>query len=321
VKTVSTIFIIFVILYGTCSAQESEYEPGYQLVMRSNPALTGSEGEGFLRLTYANFYPGNSYNLHSVHVSYDSYFPALHGGAGFFISDDYLGGIVNDLRGGLSYSYFLRAGKDMFINAGLTASFYHRGFNFDRAILPDQIDAMGNVSTPSSELLTNSGHTVFDIGAGFLFISEKVFGGFSVSHLTEPDLSATGSSAEKLKRKLFLHISGDLSLNKARDLGIQPQAYLGLQQGFVSAGAGAVISINYLSVNALLITDNAENLNIQTGFSLKSGKMSIYYNYRFNIISGNQLIPLSLLHQAGVAFSLHNVEKRNLIKTINLPKL
>jgi hypothetical protein len=38
-------------------------------------------------------------------------------------------------------------------------------------------------------------------------------------------------------------------------------------------------------------------------------------------LSGNKLMPLSLLHQTGVAFSLNNVEKRNLIKTINLPKL
>ena len=320
-KSLIKIFIFIVIFYADCSGQEPDHEPGYQLVMMSNPALTGCEGDGFLRLSYLNYYPGNNFNLHSVHLSYDSYFPSLHGGAGLFLSDDYLGGIVNDLKGGLSYSYFLRAGKDLFINAGLTGSFYHRGFDFDRAILPDQIDAMGIVSIPSSEILTNSGKTIFDIGAGFLFITEKVFGGFSVSHLAEPDLSATGNSTDRLKRKLFLHISVDLSLKRTKDLRIQPQAYLGLQKGYFSAGAGCVVAINNLSVNALFTANNAGNLNIQTGFSLNIGKMSIYYNYCFNIISGNQLIPLSLLHQAGVAFSLHNVEKRNLIKTINLPKL
>ena len=61
----------------------------------------------------------------------------------FILSDDYLGGIVNDMRGGLSYSYFFQAGKDLFINAGLSASFYHRGYNFDKAVLPDQIDPLG----------------------------------------------------------------------------------------------------------------------------------------------------------------------------------
>jgi type IX secretion system PorP/SprF family membrane protein len=290
-------------------------------MMMNNPALSGSEGEGLLRLSYLNYYPGNGFNLHSVYISYDSYYPALHGGAGFYLSDDYIGGIVNDLRGGLSYSYFLQAGKDLFINAGLSGSFYHRGFNFDKAILPDQIDPLGIVSIPSSEILATSGQTVFDIGAGFLFITGKFFGGISITHLTEPDLSGTGSSNERLKRKLLLHASGDFNLKKTPDLRIRPLAYMGLQKGFFSAGAGAAFELNYLSVNALLLSENAENLNIQTGFSFKSGKISIYYNYRFNIVSGNKLLPLSLLHQTGLAFSLHNVEKRNLIKTINLPNL
>ena len=82
-------------------------------------------------------------------------FPYLHGGAGFYLSDDYLGGIVNDLRGGFSYAYFLQAGKDLFINAGLSASVYHRGYNFGNAVLPDQIDPLGGVSFPSSEMLVN----------------------------------------------------------------------------------------------------------------------------------------------------------------------
>ena len=62
-------------------------------------------------------------------------------------------------------------------------------------------------------------------------------------------------------------------------------------------------------------------MNIQTGFAFKSGKVSVYYNYRFNIVSENKLMPLSLLHQTGLAFSLNNVDKRNIIKTINFPEL
>jgi type IX secretion system PorP/SprF family membrane protein len=289
--------------------------------MLNNPALSGSEGDGVLRLSYLNFYPGNNYNLHSVYFSYDSYFPALHGGTGFYLADDYLGGIVNDFRGGISYAYFLQAGKDLFINAGLSASIYHRGYSFDKAVLPDQIDPLGGISLPSSEILTASGRTVFDIGAGFLFIRGKVFGGFSINHLAEPDLSGTGLSNERLKRKLLLHLAGDINLNKTQSLNIRPLAFLELQKKFLSAGAGAVMESKYLSINTIMLGDNGKNMNIQTGFSFKSGKVSIYYNYRFNIVSANKLMPISLLHQTGLAFSLNSVEKRNIIKTINYPKL
>src|SRR5450759_4391560 len=270
-------FLLFTFfLPAYCFGQETDPGSSYQMIMIKNPSLAGSEGDGVLRLSYLNFYPGNNYNLHSVYFSYDSYFSKLHGGAGIYLADDYLGGIVNDFRGGLSYSYFLQAGKDLFINAGLSASAYHRGYNFDNAVLPDQIDPLGGVSLPSSEILATQGRTVFDMGAGFLFISGKIFGGFSINHLTEPDLSISGSSNERLKIKLLLHLAGDFDVNEVQSPKARPLAFLILQGGFLSSGAGVVIESNHLAVNAIMLGDNGSNMNMQTGFSFKSGKVSIY---------------------------------------------
>jgi type IX secretion system PorP/SprF family membrane protein len=313
------LFIFFLPVY--CFGQDTDTGPGYQIMMMNNPSIAGSGGDSELRLSYLNFYPGNNYNLHSVYLSYDSYLSGLHGGVGFYLADDYLGGIVNDIRGGISYGYFLQAGKDLFINAGLSASVYHRGFDFKNAILPDQIDPLGGVTLPSSEILSSSGRTVFDIGAGFLFTSGKFTGGLSISHLAEPDLSATGYSNERLKRKILAHLSGDFTMNKENDLKILPLTYLSLQDGFLSGGAGASVEIKYIAVNMAVLGDSGKNLNIQTGFSFSTGRICVYYNYRFNAISGNNLLPLSLLHQTGLAFSLNDVEKRNDVKTINFPKL
>jgi type IX secretion system PorP/SprF family membrane protein len=313
------LFIFFTASYSF--GQEIDPGPGYQMMMINNPALAGSSGDGELRLSYLNFYPGNNYNLHSVYFSYDSYFSQIHGGAGIYLTDDYLGGIINDFRGGLAYSYFLQAGKDLFINGGLSASIYHRGYDFNNAILPDQIDPLGGISLPSSEALASTGRTVFDIGAGFLFTSGKFSGGFSINHLAEPDLSAKGSSSDRLKRKLLVHLSEDLTLSKAQNLKIEPLAYFGIQGGYINGGAGAALEIKSLTINGVVMGDNGKNLNIQTGFSFRAGRITGFYNYRFNVASGNKLLPISLLHQTGLAFSLNSVEKRNTIKTINFPKL
>jgi type IX secretion system PorP/SprF family membrane protein len=315
------ILLLIIIINIDCLGQGADPGPGYQMLMISNPALSGSEGDGVLRLSYLNFYPGNNYNLHSVYFSYDSYFPDLHGGAGLYLSDDYLGGIVNDLKAGFSYAYFLQAGKDLFINAGLSASIYHRGYDFGSAVLPDQIDPLGGVTIPSSEVFTGKGQNIFDLGAGFLLISGKYFGGFSISHLTEPDLSGTGLPDEKLKRKLLLHLSGDFDILKMNSLKVRPVTLLALQGGFLSAGAGAVLESNYLSVNAIMLGDSGGNMNVQTGFSINTGKLNIFYNYRFNIGSENKLMPFSLLHQTGLAFSLNSVDKKYIIKAIKFPKL
>jgi len=320
-KILTLILFIIILFPGHCYGQETDAGPGFQMIMMNNPAFSGSEGDGVLRLSYLNYYPGKSLNLHTAYCSYDSYFSELHGGAGFFLSEDYQGGIVNDFRGGLSYAYFLQAGRDFFINAGLSASIYHRSFNFDKAVFPDQIDPLGGVSFPTSELISTTGHTIFDVGAGFLFIAGKVFGGISVNHLAEPDLSGTGYSNEKLKRKYLFHMAGDLTISEEKYLIIRPMVFMELQGEFLSAGSGAVLESKYLSFNAILLRDNGKNTNIQTGFSFSAGKISVYYNYRFNIGSNNNLMPISLIHQTGLAFSLYNVDKRNVIKTINFPKL
>jgi hypothetical protein len=102
---------------------------------------------------------------------------------------------------------------------------------------------------------------------------------------------------------------------------IQPIIFLNLQKDYFIAGAGAAVEFKYLSVNAVFFRDSGENLNFQTGFSFSTGKVTFFYNYRLNVHSGNNLLPLSLLHQTGLAFSLNGVEKRNTVKTINFPKL
>jgi type IX secretion system PorP/SprF family membrane protein len=318
----STAAIIFIVIVFTkiCSGQEPGSGTGYQMTLMNNPAFSGSNGDGALRLSYLNYFPGNNYKLNSVWLSYDSYFPLLHGGTGFYISDDYTGGIINDLRAGMSYSYFLQAGRDLFINAGLSASVIHRGFNYQGAVLPDQIDPVGGVSLPSAEVLENGGQSLFDLGAGLLIISGKFFAGVSVTHLNEPGFSETGPSDEKLKRTFFSYIAVDFGTGSKNEMKVRPQIYSAFREGYYYLAAGAAIEIPVFSLNVLFIRNGEDNLNLQSGFSFTRGNLNIYYNYTFNVASGNNLLPFSLLHQTGLAYSLNHVEKRNSIKTINFPK-
>jgi type IX secretion system PorP/SprF family membrane protein len=318
---IGELIFFFAVICSDCMGQAYAPDPGYQSVMMNNPAFSGCKGDGIMRLSYLNHYPGNSYNLHSVYFSYDAYFPSLHGGAGAYLSDDYLGGIINEIRGGLSYAYFLQAGRDLFINAGLSASVVHRGFNFDDAVLPDQIDPRGGISFPAGENLAIAGRTVFDIGTGFLFIYRKLFWGISFNHLAEPDLSGSGIPGDKLRRELQFRFCGEIPVSQAHDLSVMPQVHFVMKEGTVSMGAGSLLKANDLSFNVLFIGDNEKNLNLQTGFAIRLGKTDVFYNYRFNISSQDRLLPSSLIHQAGIALRLIHAEKRNVLKTINFPEL
>ena len=305
----------------TAIGQEIGYGPGYQTVLINNPAFTGSEGDGTLRLSYLNFYPGNSFNLHSVYVSYDSFIPEIHGGAGFFLSDDYLGGIINDLRGGISYAYHFQVDKNVFINAGLTASCYYRGFNNGSIILPDQIDPLNGNSLPSGESISEMGRAVLDLSTGIMIFSERFFAALALNHLAAPDLARSGFQPDRLKRKLVLNFAGKFNLNNSLQIIVRPVLIAELQNTERSLGAGGSLENNSLSLSSVLLVNSAKAIDLQTGCSLKKGRLLFFYNYRFNIASGNKILPVSIMHQAGLALSLNYVDKRKIIKTINFPKL
>jgi type IX secretion system PorP/SprF family membrane protein len=320
---VRVIIIFLAVLLTTIKVrgQETSYGPGYQTVLINNPAFTGSEGDGTLRLSYLDFYPGNNFNLNSVYVSYDSFVPAIHGGAGFFLADDYLGGIINDLRGGISYAYHFQADKNVFINAGLTASCYYRGYNNGRIILPDQIDPLNGNSLPSGESISAMGRAVFDIGTGVMIFSEKIFAALAINHLATPDLAGSGLQTDKLERKLVMNLAGKFNLNETHQIFVRPVINAELQKNGSILGVGGSFENNSLSLSLILLANSAKDVDLQTGCSIKKGKFLFFYNYRFNIVSSNQILPLSLMHQAGLALSLNYVDKRKIIKTINFPKL
>lgn len=302
-------------------AQETDYGSGYQTIMMTNPSFTGSEGDGILRLSYFNYYPGMNYDLHSFFVSYDSYFPVLHGGAGFYISNDYTGGIVNDIRGGFAYSYHLQAGKNIYINAGLGASFFYRGFRMSGIILPDQIDPLRGAVLQSAETLENKGHTAFDASAGFLLIAGRYTAGLSVGHLTEPDLSGYGSSVEKMRRKITLHLTGEFFNQGKMKIALRPMVYSMIQGNYFQAGSGAAFETSFFSLSSMLLISSSKDFDLQAGISLNKGPFFAFYNYCFNLVSGNSLLPASLFQHAGIGVSLNYVDKRNTIKTINFPEL
>jgi type IX secretion system PorP/SprF family membrane protein len=316
------LFILFSFLLTALSSlsQEVAYGPGYRTILAFNPAFSGAGGTAVLNLSYLNFYPGNNFDLHTFYASFDSYYETLHGGIGAWISNDYNGGILNDTRGGISYAYSLQAGEDLFINAGLSAALFHRGMNFSGAVLPDMIDPVRGVSMPSGENLVPSTVTVFDVGAGFLLMYRNFFSGFSVNHLSQPDISA-GSGIQRLRRKAYLNAAIRIPLNESRNFNLIPASFVEFSTNSISAGAGASFESNILALNALLLTPGSGNLDAQAGFSVKTGKLGIFYSYRFNILSGNRLTPFSLLHNTGISIGLNSVDKRKGSKTITLPEL
>lgn len=316
-------YIILILLPGVfdLEAQDNFSGPLFQTALMHNPSYAGAEGGGTIRTAYTSILPGNNYNLHSVYISYDTYSQVLHGGAGFYLCGSYLGGIANDISGGLTYSYLIQAGRDLYIHAGLSASVFHRGYAFGKAVFPDMIDPLSGVIYPGAESLDSRGKTSVDIDAGVLLSYKFISGALSVSHLTQPDISESAASVDRLKRKVNFESAARLVAGKGGKFFISPVVAAVYQPGFFETSAGAALETLHFSVSTLVFANNMRSLALQTGFSVSAGDISVFYAYKFNIASGEAFLPVSLAHRTGLLFRLNKIEKRNNGSTIILPHL
>jgi len=302
-------------------AQDTESLSFYYNPVQANPALAGSEGPGKLRLNYRDYYPGKGLNLHSINCSYDSFLEVIHGGLGIYVSENIMGDLLNDFRAGAAYSYHLRASRDFYINAGFMASVIHRGLNTGNLVLPDQIDPILGAVLPSGEFITSVSRTVFDAGLGFLFSYRDYHAGISMNHVFRPDLSGSGLQESALGRRLSMH-GGAIFNTGTPDLSLAPGFIINFQSGNIISAFGAGIGYKSLSFNILPFFDPRSGLSfVQTGIYFEQGKIELGYNFNFIPFRNDRLQPFTLSNQVYISIGIYNIEKRDVIKAINYPKM
>ena len=315
------LILVFYCINVVAIGQNGGIDPSVSSLILGNPGAVGVQGGGTLYFSYNNLYTGNRYNIYNARAVFDGFFEGIHGGASLFMTNDNLGDIVNDFRAGFSYSYHFRAGDNLYIGAGLSTALFYRGFNFSGAVLPDQIDAVMGVVFPSGEVLVNRSIVRPDMASGVVFMFNKYYAGLSVFHLNQPNISGTAYSETFLNRQLLANFGGEIGLGADLGLVLKPVVALGVGKDIFSATIGASLEIPRLSVNSLLMYHNNDYLDLQMGVSVSAGNVILFYNYLFNILSYNNILPTALHHQVGIAIGLYSVDKRKSIKTMNFSKI
>ncbi len=304
----------------TISGQDTWYGSVSGMQMMYNPAFAGVGGNPSLKISTFSFLPGNGFGLQSVFASYDGYFSSLHGGAGVWLSDDITGDILNDVRGGASYAYHFRAGRETFVTAGLTASFISLGIRSGSIILPDDIDPFRGITGGGTDYISPAPFIRFDLGTGFTVSSGNWYAGASVMHLTKPSLSDDGQEYNRINR-LFT-VTGGISLNpRGKDITLTPSAAILAQGNGLKIYLGSEASWKGLYGNLFMwhVTDGFTSLGGSAGWSAAAVKIMISYSY---IVAGrNASFGGTAIVKAGAMFSFRNVEKSRAAHIIKLPLL
>jgi len=290
--------------------------------MRSmfNPAFSGVEGKTALRISSCSFLPGGGFGLNSLFASIDGFVPQLHGGASFWISNDFLGEITNELRSGVTYAYHLKAGENLFFNAGLTASLINVGIRRSDIVFPDDLDPYGGVISASGETYSGNGITRFDIGSGFTIASGGWYGGFAVLHLAKPYMSESQKSESRLPRKYIIEGGTEIPFGSG-DITLNPSLAIIMQGKWFIADAGFSVSMYQLSaaLSCWYIKDGLTAIQPSVGWS--GNTTSVCMSYSYNLDIPHNTLPSTAIVRLSVSFIFSNVEKRKVFHIIKLPEM
>lgn len=304
----------------TLSGQDTWYGTVSGMQVMYNPAFAGVGGSTSLKISAYTFLPGNGFGLKSIYASWDGYYSSLHGGAGVWVSEDMPGDIMNDLRGGASYAYHFRAGREIFITAGLTASVITRGIRSGSVILPDDIDPFRGITGGGTEYIPPAPVIRFDLGTGFTVSSGSWYAGASVMHLTRPSLSDDNQDHNRLNRLFTLN--GGFSLTpRGKDLALSPSAAILIQGEGMKIYLGSEASWKGICGALFMwhVTDGFTSLGGAAGWDAPAVKIMMSYSYI--VAGGNASFGGTAVVKAGAMFSFGNVEKSRATHIIKLPLL
>jgi len=315
-----TLAVALLLCTVTLTGQDTWYGSASGMQVMYNPAFAGVEGASSVKISAFSFLPGNGFGLRSVYASYEGYFSSLRGGAGAWVSDDILGDVMNDLRGGAFYSYHFRAGRRLFVTAGLTAAVITRGIRSGSVILPEDIDPFRGITGGGTGYFPPAPLTRFDLGTGFTIASGNWFGGASVMHLTKPSLSDDALDHNRVNRLLTL-TGGILLTPGGKDFSMLPSASLFIQGDETRIYLGSEASWKGLAGSLSLwhVSDGFTSLGVSAGWDAITVKIMLSYSY---IVSGGSATMVgTAIVKAGAMFSFGNVEKSRGAHIIKLPLL
>ncbi|HMQ48626.1 MAG TPA: PorP/SprF family type IX secretion system membrane protein [Saprospiraceae bacterium] len=194
----SALYLVFFLTsIAATYGQDPIYSQFFAAPLQINPAFAGTTFAPRLTANYRNEWAAYEGGYETYSVAYEQSIESLNSGIGLMLTGDDAGdGIYQTTYFSGVYGYQVRLNDRATIRFGLEAGLIQRRLNWDRLIFLDQIDPIegpiGGSGAPNPSQETppdNLNQVLFDVGAGLMIHSQKVYGGLSIKHLNTPDES------------------------------------------------------------------------------------------------------------------------------------
>ncbi|MBI4947734.1 MAG: type IX secretion system membrane protein PorP/SprF [Bacteroidetes bacterium] len=198
----------------TIKAQDPHFAQFYANPIYLNPAFAGSQGCPRICMNYRNQWPNIAGTFVTTSSSFDTRVNGISGGLGFHFLNDQAGqGTLRSTRFSAMYAYQTNITREFSMAFGLQATYGQKKMDWSKLTFGDMIDPKYGFSSYTLEQQPNKQVVSYpDFSAGVLGYSKRVYAGFSVAHLTQPNESLISGSSP-LPRKYNGHAGAVIPLD------------------------------------------------------------------------------------------------------------
>lgn len=323
-----TISLLFLIVFSAfLNGQDVIFSQFHGNLLYHNPAFAGSSDFNRLSINYRDQWPELQSDFVTYSASYDQPVEVLHGGIGIRLLNDNLGdGTFRTFSAELIYSYHLRVSREFFILAGFQASINQNRFDAGNLVFGDMIDPFRGAVLPTEENISGFQKIYPDFAVGFIGLYKELYGGITVHHLTRPGISENPTDESRLSRKYSIHVANNFYLKgspgKKEAILLTPSLLFQQQDHYQHLEYGFIISREPISLGARLRHDFTFSYSTAIfGLSVNYQNFSIGYTYDLAIKGAGSGLPGTAAHEITFIAGFNSVKKRDLIRTINVPKI
>lgn len=288
-------------------AQDMHFSQFYAAPLYLNPAFAGTAGGPRFILNYRNQWPGINNAFKNLAFSYDQYVPAVNGGLGLIVTNDnQAGGVFKSTRVAGVYSYQLKVNRKLTIKPGIYTAYSNNSVNTN-GLVYRYINGVPDLNSGEA-FGANLTKSFVDFGAGALFFTEKVYGGFSVDHLTEPNQSLTGGNSP-LPRKYTAHVGAFIPVGKKQyNASISPNILFQQQSSWSQLNVGMYYNRGPVVLGGWYRTSF---VNGDAFIGLVGIKYDIYkFGYSYDIVTSELRASASGAHEISLSIELPPPNKR-----------
>jgi type IX secretion system PorP/SprF family membrane protein len=291
------IIIISCCFYSKLRAQDPIFTQYFLIPETLNPGFSGFMETTYTGIIHREQWPDLDLKIDTDYAFVNTWSESMNSGFGLSVLNQRENVTnYNFSQANVNYAYKVRINDNWDFRPAIEVGFGFKSFAFQNLLLKDQINIRtGSVNTSSIDpLLKNDKISFFDVSAGMVFNTEKMWIGLSMKHLNKPDISFTTNGNVPLNTFFSLSTGYEFLLADYIDVQFFPYAtkmfvtsnYM--QQGrYNRLDIGASILFEKMFFGAAAVTNPAKNginsqlltsVNFFTGLQYDNLRLGLSYD-------------------------------------------